>query len=204
MLIAFEHRQLLLVVIVAAIEVIIVASGVVDWRELVLLHFLDSGCRQGLTQFAHIFAIGGEILLFFGGKSVQTHVLQFACSLGIVEGIGERGFARHLTPNGLLDVGIVAVIRQSVLITFESVFEHILAQFAEVEIEVSAFFVIGFFVEEGVEHPELYVFDIRKFEIGLVEFAHNTTPSVFGVGKCAVAIQSLGIEVIRATLIGIV
>ena len=67
MLIALKNRLVLLIEIVAAIEVIIVATGVVDGREGVLLHFCDCGIGQDATQRLHIIAISRKFFLLVGG-----------------------------------------------------------------------------------------------------------------------------------------
>ena len=58
MLVALEHTEALLVVVVAAVEMVIVAGGVVERRELVGVHTVDSIGRELAAQSVEIVGIG--------------------------------------------------------------------------------------------------------------------------------------------------
>ena len=72
--------------------------------------------------------------LFGVGQTIQSHILEDAGTVGIIKGIGQRGLGRHLAPYRARDIGSIAVDRQTVLITLETIFEDVLANLTEVEI----------------------------------------------------------------------
>ena len=47
------------------------------------------------------------------------------------------------------------------------------------------------------------VLNIGLFEIGIIDFAHDTTPSLLGIEQVTVLIDVSAVEVVRATLTGI-
>ncbi len=202
-LVAVEDRHLLLVEVIAAVKVVAVARGVVEGRELVLLHGLDRGRGQHLAQPLQEVGIGGIGLLVFGAEAIETHVLLHARAGGVVEGIGERRLGRHPTPHGVFDVGGVAVHGQAVFIRLEAVLEDVLAHLAQVEVKVAAVLVVEVGVEEGIHHPKLHILDVRLLEVGVVEAAHDAAPALLGVEQVAVGVNVGRVEVIGAALLGI-
>ena len=57
-------------------------------------------------------------------------------------------------------------------------------------------------VDEGVEHPELHVFDVGRFEVVGVQLAHHAAPARLRVGQPSVGIQ-VGVEVVGTPFGGI-
>ena len=58
-------------------------------------------------------------------------------------------------------------------------------------------------VDEGVEHPKLDILDVGGLEVARVQFAHHAAPLRLGLVEASVE-GEVGIEVVRATLVGIV
>ena len=58
-------------------------------------------------------------------------------------------------------------------------------------------------VDEGVEHPELDIFDVSLFEIGCIEFSHHASPFRLWLAQCAVSIKVEG-KVIWSALLGVI
>ncbi len=88
MLIAVENGGAHIVVVVAAVEMIVVAGRVVHRREWHVLHLGNRGSGKFPAQIVEIFRIGAEAILFVVGQSVETHILLRACIRGILESIG--------------------------------------------------------------------------------------------------------------------
>ena len=84
--------------------------------------------------------------------------------------------------------------------------EHVFRHLTEVEVEVAAIF-RGFAlltaVDEGVEHPELDIFDVALLEVAIVDLAHHAAPVLRGMVERAIAVD-IGIEVVRPALIGVI
>ncbi len=99
--VAFEDAQPLFVVVVAAVEVVVVAGRVVQRRELVFFHSGHGFGRQALPQAGNIVGIRWKSELVVVGQSVQADVLGHACAGGVVERVGERVLLRHAAPYGL-------------------------------------------------------------------------------------------------------
>ena len=203
--VTLENRLALSVEVVAAIEVVVVATRVVQRREGVLLHGGDGGGRQLRAQFADVIAIGVVLLLHSRREAVETHVLINARAGGVVKGVSHRRLVAHAAPLGVAQRRrcVVRTGGQAVLITLQAVLEDILAHLAQVEVEVAAVTVWVGLVDERVEHPELDILDVALLEIGVVEFAHNAAPSLLGVEQVTVGVDVVGIEVVWSALLGI-
>ena len=72
-----------------------------------------------------------------------------------------------------------AIHRHTALIEFLSIAQDILAHLTEVEVEVAC--IVGGItlltgIDEGVEHPELDILDVRLLEVGSFQLAHHTAP----------------------------
>ena len=113
-----------------------------------------------------------------GGESVEADVLFLTRAAGRVEGIGDGGLRRHASPDGFGKLRRVVIDGKSALVELLSVFQNVFADFSEVEIEVSVeggSVVTGF--DEGVEHPELDVFDVGGLEVGVFQASHHAPPA---------------------------
>ena len=159
-LVALEHAQVLLVVVVAAVEVVVVAGGVVEGREGVALHRVEGDGVEALLQAADVVAVAGELELVVVGQPVKADVLDDARLRVVVERVGERVLRRHASPHRLAQVLVVAVDGYAVLVALEAVLEDVLGDFTQVDVQVAALGVGVVGVEEGVEEPELDVLDV--------------------------------------------
>ena len=185
--VTLKDAEALLVVVIAAVEVVIVTGRVVERREQVGLLGLDGlGDSLRVAQFFEIILICREYELLVVVQTVEAHVLSKARTGVVVKRVSERILLRHTTPHGFGQILVVAVVRNAVLVAFETVLEDILADFAEVDIEVAAFVVGVLGIEEGVHKPELHILDIRLLEVGVVHSAHDTAPATFGIEQGAV------------------
>ena len=203
-LITLENRKPLLVIIISSVEVIIIACRVIDRRELIAFHLRDCFGRENITQLVNIVSISWERLLIGSAKAIKTHVLPDAGPRGGFKGIGERRLGRNPTPVSFPNrFGVSVDVWESVLIALESVLEDILTNLAQVDVEITAVLIGIFIVKEGVKQPELDVFNVVSDKIGVVDLAHNTTPSLFGVKQESVSVDVLGVKVIRTALLGI-
>ena len=77
-LVAFKDIQSLLIIVVAAIEVVVVAGRVVERRELVFLHLGNGSRVELLAQAVDIVAVALMLKLLSRTESVKTHILQLA------------------------------------------------------------------------------------------------------------------------------
>ena len=107
-----------------------------------------------------------------------------------VERIDNQLHRGHTSPNSELDIFVGAVGRKTIFEELHTIAQNILGDVAQVEIELTAA-VVGI-VDEGVHHPELDVFVVGSFEVGIVELAHNTTPTGLWVVERAAGIHTTG------------
>lgn len=96
---------------------------------------------------------------------------------------------------------VVAVVGDSVLIGFQTVFKNVFRYFSEIEVKVAAVEVV--LLHEGVHEPEFDILDVRLLEVGVVHLAHDAAPALFGVEKVARVVDIGGVEIVRAALGGI-
>ena len=158
MLIALQYAQLLLVVIITSVIVVVIARRVIEGREGILQHLLDGSSGELGAQLLQILRIGREGQLLVGGEAVQTHILQLAV-VGI-EGIAGALRARHLTPDGRINLGEVAIHRQPVLKELLLIFQDVLGDLTQVEIEVAS--LCGRLVDVGIHQPELDILIVGR------------------------------------------
>ena len=111
---------------------------------------------------------------------------------------------RHPTPHGFGEELIVAVKRDAVFIRFQSILQNILADFAEVKIQVATFKIRVLRVEERVHHPKLHILDIGLFKIGVVHLSHYATPTLLGIEQRPLIVDIHRIEIIGTALSGII
>ena len=182
---------------------VVVAGGVVEGRELVALHRVEGDGVEALLEAADIVAVAGELELVVVGQPVKADVLGDAGAGVVVEGVGQRVLRRYASPYRLAHILVVAVDGYAVLVALETILENVLGDFAEVDVQVAALGVGVVGVEERVEEPELDVFDIGLFEVGVVETAHDAAPALFGVLQASVTADVVGVEVVRAALGGV-
>ena len=199
-LIPLEHAGLLFVVVVTAVVVIVVAGRVVEGRELVVFEFGNFCRRKFQSQIVDVVLIGREFEFGVGMQTVETDVLISARTGSVVEGVSHRRFGRNAPPNGFAGFVGAAVNGVSVFVSLETVFEDVFAYLTEVKVEVAAIACIGHVdvVDKRVHKPELDVFDVRRLEVCVVEFAHNATPTALGIEQVEVGIDIRIVEVIRS------
>ena len=111
--VAVEYADLCLVVVVAAEVMIVVVGGVV--HELGA-HGVGEGAEWAAFEVVVESGIFVEELLVFVAETIESEVLLFACSFGVVEGVGDAVRARDATPLRLLDIVHIAVDGQSALV----------------------------------------------------------------------------------------
>ena len=139
-------------------------------------------------------------LLFCVGQSVQSHVLFLPCSRGGGKGVCLCGLHWYLTPLCILETA-GTVYGHAALIEFLAVAQHILTHLTQIDIEVAAILIgvgLAVGVDKRVHEPELDVFDVRRLEVCVVEFAHNATPTALGIEQVEVGIDIRIVEVIRS------
>ena len=103
-------------------------------------------------------------------------------------------------------VSLQSVDRHSALVELLAVAQDVLAHLAKVDVEVASIFrslALATCIDEGVEHPELYVLHIGSLEVVGVELAHHATPMLLRIVERSV-LREVGIEVVRSALVGIV
>ena len=194
----------MLVVVVAAVEVVVIAGGVVDKRELVLLQAVESCRRYTAADIVYVCPVGREFKFLIGVKTVETDILSQTGTGIIVERICERILRRHSTPDCLFEILVVAVVRDAVLIALQTVFENIFRNLTEVQIQVAAFKIVVFRVEERIKQPELDIFDVALLKVRIVHLAHYTAPALLWIEKTTVAAYVGVVEVVGTALVGIV
>ena len=182
---------------------IVVAGRVVERREGIFLHSGNGFGREGAAKLVEIVGVGVEHELIVVAQTVKTNVLIAARFVGIVESVGEGVFGADAAPHGGAGAVGSAVVGQTVFVRFQTIFENIFREFAKVEIEVATFVVGVLGIEEGVEHPELNVFDVALLEVGVIESAHDAAPTFFGIGEIAFGGDVDGVEVVGAAFVGV-
>ena len=104
------------------------------------------------------------------------------------------------------DERIAAVNGHTALVELLSVVQHILADLTQIDVEVAT--VVGSIlllrtVYEGVEEPELNIFDVGLLEIVGIQLTHHAAPVRQWQIQRTVHID-VGIEVIRTTFLRII
>ena len=195
-LVAVEDGRLSAVPIRAAIVVVLVGrrtlqQRVVDFRAHHALHL-----REEL-------GISAKGALVLRGQSVEPHILTAATAGTRVEGISHRVLCGHTSPGGRGVLGGIVVEGETAFVELLAVFEHVLRDFTEVEVEVARerrLLTIAF--GEGVHHPKLHILNVGGLKVRRFEFAHHAAPAAGGIGEASVAVET-GVEVIRAAFVGI-
>ncbi len=57
--------------------------------------------------------------------------------------------------------------------------QDILTHFAQIDIEITTILVrcsVSSAIDKRVKHPKFYIFDVRCFEITVIQFSHHSTP----------------------------
>ena len=104
------------------------------------------------------------------------------------------------------DERIAAVDGHTALVEFLAVVQYVLADLTQIDVKVAA--VVGSIlllrtVDEGVEEPELNIFDVGLLEIVGVQLTHHAAPVHQWQIQRTVHID-VGIEVIRTTFLWII
>ena len=177
---------------------VVVAGGVCPYR-------VEHGRADFALNLAQELLIRFPLLLLGIVESVHTYVLQGTCALRCGKGIGGSGLIGHLAP---LSCGVClrSVDRHSALIELLAVTQDVLAHLAKVDVEVASIFrslALATCIDEGVEHPELYVLHVGSLEVVGVELAHHAAPMLLRIVERSV-LSEVGIEVVRSALVGIV
>ena len=142
--------------------------------------------------------------LLLRSESVKAHILFVTGTAGRIEGISYRILCGHTPPNRFRVLCRVFVNGETAFVEFLTIFEHIFTDFAQVEIQIATegtAFIARF--DEGVEHPELNVLNIRRFKVGCFQFAHHAAPTFLRIEQMTVSVKRR-IQVVRATLVGII
>ena len=181
MLVTFEETGFDFVVIIRAVETVIIAGRVIEGREWILLHLLHGLGREFAAQDIEIIFVGGEGILIVIGETIEADILLLASIGVIIESVGQRCLARDASPSSLGDEVGCAIDRDTILITLHTIFEDILADLTEVEIEIATLAVGVILIEEGIQEPELDILHIRCFEVGVIKFTHHAAPSLLRI-----------------------
>ena len=203
-LVSVEDRHFELVVVAAAIVVEVVAGRVVHYGAVGLVGQLAGGVHSVYYVEVWVVVFAVEVSFALRAHAVEAHVLRAHRGRVGVEGVGHAGGLRYVAPHGAVHhVGLVGC-GQAVLEGAARVAQHVFRHASEVEVELAA--EVGLrpvLVDEGVEHPEFDVFDVGRFEIGVVDLALYAGPIVGGVLEAAVGLK-VGAEVVGAALVGVV
>ena len=123
------------------------------------------------------------------------------CSSGIIEGIAHALPSRYFPPYTVLCGRGSRGKGESVLEELPSVFEYILRDVSEVEVQLST--LCRRIVYEGIHEPKLQVLNVRCLEVRLIDLTHDACPALLGHIETSRG-RERGIEVIWATLLGVV
>ena len=83
-----------------------------------------------------------------------------------------------------------------------TVAQNIFADVTEVDVQ---FAIVAFGVRQRrIHQPELDILDIRFLEVRVVEFAHDTAPTLLRVREFTVGIDFTGVDIVRTALFGVV
>ena len=200
-LITVEDTLLLFIEIGASEIVIVIACRVTTpcLDDTVLRHY------PTVDNLIEPLLIGTVVSLFIIVQTVKTHILQFPRPFGGGKGGGLSGLHRNLTPLGGGE-RVGAIHRHAALIELLTISQDILTDLTEVEIEVTRILrgrTVLTSVDEGIEQPELDIFDVGLFEVVDIELAHHTTPLRLRLTQRTVFIHVMR-QVIRAALLRIV
>ena len=91
-------------------------------------------------HLGEVVLISGVRALLLVGETIVSHILQRTCAARRSKGVGDGGLSRNLSPIGILEVR-GAIDRHTALIEFLTILEHILAHFAQIDVEVAAILV---------------------------------------------------------------
>ena len=177
---------------------VVVAGRVCPYR-------VEHGGANFALNLAQELLIRFPLLLLGIVESVHTYVLQGACALGCSEGVCGSSLIWHLAPLRC-GVSLRSVDRHSALVELLAVAQDVLAHLAKVDVEVASIFrslALATCIDEGVEHPELYVLHVGSLEVVGVELAHHAAPMLLRIVERSV-LREVGIEVVRSALVGIV
>ena len=136
-------------------------------------------------------------------EAVETDILTCARASFIIERVGDAGAGGHASPYGRGVIGLVVVDGQSALVELLAILEHVLAYLTEVDVEFATVALVVARVDEGVEHPELDVFEVLRLEVGVVHLAHHAAPVLLRGQESAVCVK-VGVEVVGSSLGGII
>ena len=202
--VAFDDTDLGRIVIGATIMMEIVAGGVVQWRERIVL---KSGQRRGcqcVAQSFDIVFVGWKCKFVVGAQAVQAHILIFAGTGAVVERQHHRLFARHTSPHGGIGLCGIAIDGHAVFEKLFTIFQNILRHIAQVEIQIAALSRAQRIVHKRVHQPKLQVLDVGRFEIAGFQLAHHAAPTFFGILQFARGhIHAGDIHIVRTTFVGI-
>ena len=179
---------------------VVITRRVAERRERVSFHICHSLGRQLATQCIDIIFIRAELILIVVRQSIEAHILTFASTFRGIESIRQRRLLRYTAPNSLNHIREIVVNRQSVFIRLHAILEYVLANLAEIEIQVTTLGIVILHVEERAEKPELYILNVRLFKVRVVHLAHYATPPTFGEQEPAIVGNVINIEVIWTSL----
>ena len=160
------------------------------------------GASHLTAESIEVIYVGGPGFLLFVIQPVETNILLCTCPGRIVEGITGPLTYRHFPPNGTLRSLRIVVDGHPVLKEFLFVLEYLFAHFSQVDVQISPLPIT--IVDEGIEQPKLYILNVCRLKVALIYLAHDPTPVVLGIGECTIGQECIGIEVVGATLLGII
>ena len=158
-------------------------------RRIVLVLGQRIGVQLGLQA---VQPRGEEGALVLGIQTVKSHVLQAVVVGAVVKGIDhiERGRVGVHAPGAGVGFEFGVVRRGQPVFKFElAVVQDVLADVAQVDEQLAPRLVFRIFVE-GVHHPKLDVFDVRRFKVGRGQGTLNAGPTLVRVLQGAVRLQS--------------
>ena len=125
-----------------------------------------------------------------------------SCPSSVIEGIAHALPSRYFPPYAVLCGRGGRGKGESILEELPSVFEYILRDVSEVEVQLPT--LCRRVVYEGIHKPKLQVLNVRCLEVRLIDLAHDACPALLGHIETSRGREGRGIEVIWATLLGVV
>ena len=183
-------------IVVAAAEIVVVIAG-----RVVVQRVEDSRSHLAL-HLVEIVGIDAVCPLVGVSQTIETDVLLLPCAALVGERVDYRLLAWHASPHRFCVSGSIAD-RHAALVVFLSVLENVLADVAEVDVEVTAIALVILSVDERIHHPELDILHIGIFEVTLIDASHHAAPSLLRAVQTSVVVH-VGVKVVGATLLRIV
>ena len=167
--------------------------------------FIDGIVGFGIDLPLHgveVVGVDAIVTLVFVSQTIETNILLLTCTAFVGERIDHGLLAGHTSPSGL-GIGGGGADGHTAFVEFLAVLQHVFADVAKVDVEVTSVVFAVRSVDERVEHPELDVLDVAGLEVAGVHLSHHTSPAFLWVVQLGICVH-VGVEVVRTALIRIV